>query len=811
MKSLTGSIILDFPPLKLMHFSNYNISPFFIATAASLRDRIEMLPSLGPRWQAIDILPGFGRPKQPATLFFRDPVEAIQSLLVHPELTEHLEYAPRREWTSGNRDDESRIYSEMFTGRWIWDQQAALANSGHKDATILAWMLASDKTHLTWFSGDKKAWPLYLSLGNIKSKARNSLLKHAWIPIGYLPVVDWRDPKDIRGALSQRLFHQCIKIIIGSTHKPNNAGQMFVDAEGKERLCFLRFAAWIGDLPEQQLINCASASNCPTSTAGFQALDDPEPHPPRTREWILERIRRVRARIDPAHVKAYQTYARKLGLNAVHEPFWIKIPEFDPSISIPPDNLHGPSRFWRDHLLHWLVGLIDPSELDARISALQGTIGVRHFPNGITSLSQWTGRQEREVQRVLVASVAGANGVTPQVMQNIRAFHDFLYLARYRSHSSATIHYLESALQDFHKTKGVYIRTGVRRATRDVMDHFRIPKLACFHAYARHIPQMGSSSQYSSEFAENNHQPLAKRPYKATNRRNFGPQMCRYLDRMERLRTFSHLIHWSMAHNERVKMTNALLPLSPGFRASAQHLLEAMRSRDTPGTTMDPNSLGAMPRTRLSGLRAKTRLWFNIQPTHTRMDIDVIATQYQLPDLPEQIRRLLRDRQGQSTRVETVLFANVWENMRIRNPDVQDDEVFSQTHTVQALPPSPQYPCGHCHCVLVHNGEEAEPTGVQGYRVAQVRLFFQLHLQSFDRQLVKLPLAYVQFFTQFEDRTERNINMYKVSRLSESGQSRPGTLIPIKSIARFVQLVPDFGRHVHPLLTAETSAEIAIH
>ncbi|KAF8425423.1 hypothetical protein BGX38DRAFT_1081430, partial [Terfezia claveryi] len=34
-------------------------------------------------------------------------------------------------------------------------------------------LLASDQTHLTNFSGDKKLWPLYMSIGNIKSTIRN--------------------------------------------------------------------------------------------------------------------------------------------------------------------------------------------------------------------------------------------------------------------------------------------------------------------------------------------------------------------------------------------------------------------------------------------------------------------------------------------------------------------------------------------------------------------------------------------------------------------------------------------------------------
>src|SRR5437868_13301746 len=48
-------------------------------------------------------------------------------------------------------------------------------------------LLASDQTHLTNFSGDKKLWPLYMSIGNIDSTVRNKPTMNAWIPLALLP------------------------------------------------------------------------------------------------------------------------------------------------------------------------------------------------------------------------------------------------------------------------------------------------------------------------------------------------------------------------------------------------------------------------------------------------------------------------------------------------------------------------------------------------------------------------------------------------------------------------------------------------
>jgi hypothetical protein len=46
----------------------------------------------------------------------------------------------------------------------------------------------SDQTHLTNFSGDKKAWPVYVTIGNILSRTRNSPVKMPILLLALLPV-----------------------------------------------------------------------------------------------------------------------------------------------------------------------------------------------------------------------------------------------------------------------------------------------------------------------------------------------------------------------------------------------------------------------------------------------------------------------------------------------------------------------------------------------------------------------------------------------------------------------------------------------
>ena len=55
-------------------------------------------------------------------------------------------------------------------------------------ATLVPVLFASDATHLTNFSGDGKLWPLYMSIGNIKSSIRNRPTSYAWVPVAILPI-----------------------------------------------------------------------------------------------------------------------------------------------------------------------------------------------------------------------------------------------------------------------------------------------------------------------------------------------------------------------------------------------------------------------------------------------------------------------------------------------------------------------------------------------------------------------------------------------------------------------------------------------
>jgi Plavaka transposase len=535
------------------------------------------------------------------------------------------------------------------------------------------------------------------------TKARNRPSNDAWMLIAYLPIVEFLDDDKIRTTLTNRLWHQCIRIVVSTLIEPGINGRHICDSVGHVRHCYPLVAGHLGDLPEQCLVTIASRATSPVAIVSSSQFGDPTPRPPRTREWILQQVDACCALVDATNVKAYQKVAKEKGLNGVHVPYWIDLPKYQPELVVCPDILHGVVRFWRDHPLAWSRKLVNAKEYDKRLTSLQYIPGYRHFKSGISHLSQWTGREDRELQRVHIAIIADCPKINPTVLRNQRAFHDFLYLVQYNFHSDATLDYMRGALETFHATKNEYIKNGARS-----LAHFKIPKMFELQRYEEFIRLKGSAPQYSTEITESLHRPLVKELYHLTNHKEFIFQMCRRLSRSERLGFHKEFSTWCQEQDRQSQLQKLYQAYTPGYRRRAMDLHPPI-SEET-----QENEQRIPVRMRFEA----SRLWLALKPHHSKQSVLAVAAQYGLPDLPEKLQHFLRanlqgDPHGQEESMD-VQFIDVWRKLRIHISDVQDEDAHSQDHSVEAIPPSESLPYGRCHCVLVHDTNEAEATGIAG-------------------------------------------------------------------------------------------------
>ncbi len=68
-----------------------------------------------------------------------------------------------------NKND-LQIYNKMHTGKWWWKQQKEYPHQ----ATIILILISSDKTVMNLSHGDQTLWPVYITIGNLDAKIRQS-------------------------------------------------------------------------------------------------------------------------------------------------------------------------------------------------------------------------------------------------------------------------------------------------------------------------------------------------------------------------------------------------------------------------------------------------------------------------------------------------------------------------------------------------------------------------------------------------------------------------------------------------------------
>ena len=137
--------------------------------------------------------------QQMFTIHFRNPVTCLRQILRHVPFASDLSYQPVKKFRDGKR-----VYNEMNTADWWWETQHKIPEGG----TVIPIMFSTDKTLLTEFSGDRTAWPVYMTTGNLSKKARRHQKRPGWQLVGLLPVV-----KDIDFNSKCRLYHKAMGII----------------------------------------------------------------------------------------------------------------------------------------------------------------------------------------------------------------------------------------------------------------------------------------------------------------------------------------------------------------------------------------------------------------------------------------------------------------------------------------------------------------------------------------------------------------------------------------------------------------------
>jgi hypothetical protein len=393
--------------------------------------------------------------------------------------------------------------------------------------TIAPLILASDKTSLSMIGGDQKAYPVYLTIGNISKCIRRKAKERAQLLIGYLPVEDFSDVANDkeRERLKGELVHRAMEIVLEPLKRAGEEGVEMYCADGQLRRVYPILAAYIADYPEQSLMACTSQGRCPMCTVRYQQRARYRQNP------VLRR-----RKLD---LKALRSYVETDDLKELEErglkpwwPFWARLPHAEFAKCVTPDLLHQLHKgMFKSHLVKWVSRVLGPKVVDRRMAAMTPASGMRHFKKGISTVEKWTGRESKEMGMQFLPVVAET--MTDDLVRLTRALLDHMYRAHAARMTEDELVEMEAAWEEFHRLKDCLVTAG---ALTSVESFNRISKLHTVLHWPRSIRELGTADGYNSEAPEHLHIEYAKEPWRCSNKVDAIPQMIQFMQRQEAIR-----------------------------------------------------------------------------------------------------------------------------------------------------------------------------------------------------------------------------------------------------------------------------------
>lgn len=592
-------------------------------------------------------------------------------------------------------------------------------------------------------TGARVAHPLLLGLANIRMQTRMKLSSRAFLLTALLPIPQYlHSTQRMRGVLEDRLIHQCLSIVLKPLMIAAEIGIMMSDPVGNVRHCYTPLAAYIVDTPEACMLACVRGKTSPFTMASYLEFGDNFRHPERTRHITLDQLAKIQ--VDPNDLEGYFDACAIYRLNGVHAPFWQDWPFACPSVFLTPEALHHWHKQFFDHDLQWCIEVVGAQELDFRFSILQPTTGYRHYSGGITKLKQVTGRVHRDLQRYIVGLLVGA--APRRFVIAIRALMDVRYLAQSPSPDDNLLASIDQSLSTFHQNKDVIMTLGARTGTKKTIDNWYIPKLELMQSITASTRKVGALIQWSADATEHAHVSEIKEPARQTNNNDYDPQICRHLDRQDKLRRFAIAMTLKSGvldpdpeelpmdegddediaelEEPSTDQRTALLEGLNRTRVTTNYFIKAKEAATVPrGPSPHP------PRTFTAG---NTAIHLNYSPTRTGMKIDDVADEFNIPDLRDAISNFLRldarnrdvihgvgiSRRSLIDRPSTLPFdrVQVWHTVRLQEVSFHDPCVILPAQTLHASPPCPGWPKGQRDAVLINVDREYEwpQSGLRG-------------------------------------------------------------------------------------------------
>ena len=440
---------------------------------------------------------------------------------------------------------------------------------------MLPIILFSDATHLTNFSGDKKAWPVYMTIGNMRSDVRQSHKSHALALIALLPVpLKFRKLRAADHRAQQERNHHVMQSVIGyllsSVDIQKDRSFVALCADGNKRRIYPRLASWIADFPEHITWQGLKDKQClwcelPSGQFGLWPVPTTNSRDSRLyRQLYFQNTLLSVASLESAGVKVRENALWNLGINLSELP--------------KPDLLHTILLGVLQHLLEWLhefLKVIGRMPLFNRVWLSVPPYQQLSRPSkAYEEVSNWQGKEILQMARFLLSVLYVTLRRQPDAFRRdmqdclkaTRGLLHFHFYSTYPMQDESTLVNMDDALAVFHAHKDVFRRfratkkgkadaaalktelieqrdialgqvmhlTAMQRkdikaewdehieaAVRERLQEdgdFGFPKLHLLTHFSRIVRCFGSLPQHSTESGESAHRRMIKLGFQSSNR-----------------------------------------------------------------------------------------------------------------------------------------------------------------------------------------------------------------------------------------------------------------------------------------------------
>lgn len=443
-------------------------------------------------------------------------------------------------------------------------------------------IFGSDETPFTSLGGDKKGWPLFMSLANIHSSIRNAHSLRAWIHLASLPTIPKKPTSKGKNANftlagwgldKNDTIQETLETILKDLTRLYSEGIEIECSDGKVRVCHPILAGWIADYKEYGSLFQVKNNSCVNCEIPMSSMGDNVKGPARNfsaykrkyhdymdmKEALeaggLGPITHKRYKQDTTDIGAW-FFARRAHLadRLFHED--------NPALSSKnlwkPDLLHTLYEGMAKHLFNWILGLLKKYDRLHRFN--ERWLAIPRY-NDMTSpsksffqMTQKTGKEMRTATRLLLPVLTAAldspkpteAAVFDKAINCTRYMVDFMLLCHYNEHTDESIQLLTVYLEKFHSFKDVFLEFRAGAAAKDAVDeaqrgganlstseqhnilrdnaNFSLPKLHLLSYFAETIQRFGNLHHWSTEVVEGQLSPL-KAAYRDSNKVNATAQV----------------------------------------------------------------------------------------------------------------------------------------------------------------------------------------------------------------------------------------------------------------------------------------------